>query len=155
MDIIKTEKLTENRKLQILTLWNNEYPEKLNYKSLAAFESYLENLVDPSHLLIIDTDKNLKGWYIDFIREEEKWFAIIIDSTLHGKGYGTRLLTLAKEKERELNGWVIDRNEGKKRNGDVYKSPLAFYLKNGFQRIPEIRLELEVLSAVKIHWSAL
>ncbi|WP_432411200.1 GNAT family N-acetyltransferase [Rasiella sp. SM2506] len=155
MDIIKTEKLTKNWKSQILTLWNNEYPEKLNFTSLATFETYLKNLTEPSHRLLVDADGNLKGWYFDFIREEEKWFAIIIDSTLHGKGYGTRLLTEAKEKEHELNGWVIDRNEGKKRNGEVYKSPLAFYLKNGFERIPEIRLELEVLSAVKIYWRQL
>ena len=155
MELIRTNKLSENWKLQILQLWNNEYPEKLNYKSVGAFEAYLENLVAPFHILLVDTDKNLKGWYFDFIREDEKWFAIIIDSSLQGDGYGTRLLNLAKEKEPVLNGWVIDRNEGVKYNGKPYRSPLEFYLKNGFQTIPEIRLELATLSAVKIQWKVL
>lgn len=74
---------------------------------------------------------------------------------MQGDGYGTRLLNLAKEKEPVLNGWVIDRNEGVKYNGKPYRSPLEFYLKNGFQTIPGIRLELATLSAVKIQWKVL
>ncbi len=155
MDIIRTEKLTKILKLQILSLWNTEYPERLNHKNLESFEAYLENLLNPSHILLFDKSKNVKGWYFDFIREEERWFTIIIDTANHSKGYGRLLLRIAKEREAELNGWVIDSNEGRKSNGDFYKSPLVFYLKNGFELIPEVRLELAVLSAVKIKWSRL
>lgn len=155
MEIVITKNLSKHWKSQILNLWNNEYPEKLNYKSLADFETYLENLTEQSHMLLVDKHQNLRGWYFDFIREDEKWFAIIVDSAHHEEGLGTNLLNLAKNKETELNGWVIDRNEGKKRNGQLYKSPLAFYIKNGFQEIPGIRLELEILSAVKIQWKQL
>lgn len=153
MDTVSIAKLPKNWKSQILELWNNEYPEKLNYKSVADFDVYLKNLTEQSHIVLVDENKNVKGWYFDFMRQDKKWFAIIIDSAQQGKGFGTKLLHLAKNKETELNGWVIDRKEGKKRNGEAYTSPLAFYLKNGFQVIPEIRLELETLSAIKIQWN--
>lgn len=97
-------------------------------------------------------NNSIGGWYFDFVREQEKWFAIILDSSLQGKGFGTKLLNMAKEKEPELNGWVIDRDTDRKRNGDLYRSPLPFYLKNGFEKISDTRLELEKISAVKITW---
>ena len=71
---------------------------------------------------------------------------------MSGKGFGTQLLNLGKEKESVLNGWVIDHDKDKKRNGENYISPLNFYLKNGFEVFPDNRLELEKLSAVKIRW---
>ena len=135
-----------------MELWNDEFPEKLNYQTLADFESYLSNLEDQFHILILDNNQNIKGWYFDFIRDDERWFAILLDAEISGKGYGTQLLNLAKEKEPVLNGWVIDHPNNKKRNGEAYRSPLNFYLKNGFKLLPENRLELEKLSAVKIRW---
>ena len=135
-----------------MELWNDEFPEKLNYQTLADFESYLSNLEDQFHILMLDDNQNIKGWYFDFIRDAERWFAIILNTEMSGKGYGTQLLNLAKEKEPVLNGWVIDHENDKKRNGETYTSPLNFYLKNGFELLPNNRLELEKLSAVKIRW---
>jgi len=155
MKLIRTNTVSPKLKSQILHLWNTEYPQKLNYMAVTDFNSYLENLAEPFHLILIDAEENVRGWYFDFIREGEKWFAIIIDPTLHGEGYGTKLLNLAKEKEPVLNGWVIDKNEGVKRNGKPYNSPMEFYLKNGFKLLPEIRLALSNLSAVKIQWNRL
>ncbi|WP_420402049.1 GNAT family N-acetyltransferase [Flagellimonas sp.] len=153
MEFIKRSSLAQSEKVQLMALWNNEYPEKLAYKSMAAFDTYLENLKDPSHILLIDEDKKIKGWYFDFIRDNEKWFAIILDSQIHGKGIGSKMLELAKEKENELNGWVIDHSTDKKKNGEIYSSPLPFYLKNGFKKITGNRLELDKISAVKIKWA--
>ncbi len=152
MEFIKLKDLSKKDKKEILDLWNNEYPEKLNYQSLSEFENYLENLTEQSHILMKDKDQCIKGWYFNFIRENEKWFAIILDSKFHSKGFGTKILNLAKEKESELNGWVIDKGNDKKKNGEPYKSPLNFYLKNGFVKFAKERLELEKLSAVKIRW---
>lgn len=152
MIFIQLSVLTENQKKEILDLWNAEYPEKLNYKNLADFEKYLVSLTEQSHILLVDKHQKIKGWYFDFNRNEKKWFAIIIASTLHGKGFGTKLLNLAKKKELELNGWVIDHNEEQKKNGQYYSSPLEFYLKNGFNKMDNDRLELEKISAVKIKW---
>jgi len=153
MEFIKLTELSKIDKKEILNLWNNEYPEKLNYENLADFEIYLKNLVEQSHILMIDENKKIRGWYIDFNRDCEKWFAIILDSKLQSRGFGTTILNLAKEKETELNGWVIDHNNDKKKNGNTYKSPLNFYLNNGFKKLAENRLELEKISAVKIKWT--
>lgn len=153
MQIIKLTQLNETQKEQIFDLWNTEYPEKLVYHSMADFESYLSRLTEQNHYILLDTNDKIKGWAITFIRENEKWFAIIISGKLHGKGIGTEMLNELKKKESILNGWVIDHNSDKKHNGDRYRSPLEFYIKNGFKVIHETRLELEVMSAVKIKWT--
>ena len=152
MEFIRTKELSKVWKTEILELWNKEYPQKLNYKSLLDFEYYLEILTNQSHIVIIDENQNIKGWYFDFIRDGEKWFAILLDSKIQGQGFGTQLLNLAKEGASELNAWVIDHDNDLKQNGEFYKSPLPFYLKNGFEKLSGIRLELDKLSAVKIRW---
>ncbi len=152
MEFITQRELSKTDKKEILNLWNNEYPEKLNYQTLSEFENYLGNLTEQSHILIKNENQSIKGWYFDFVRENEKWFAVILDSKFQGKGFGTKLINLGKEKESELNGWVIDKQDDKKKNGEFYKSPLNFYLKNGFEKLDNERLELEKISAVKIKW---
>lgn len=152
MNFIKTNILTKNQKEQIIDLWNNEYPEKLKHQSLESFDIYLRNLNEQSHILLIDNKQRVNGWYFDFIRENEKWFAMILNSELQGKGFGTKLLNEAKRKENELNGWVIDHNYDIKQNGEFYQSPIKFYEKNEFKIINGIRLELDMISAVKIKW---
>lgn len=152
MDIIKLTELSKTDKKEIFNLWNKEYPEQLNYQTLADFENYLKDLKEQSHMLLRDKNQKIKGWYFDFNRDNEKWFAIILDGEIQGKGLGTKILHLAKEKETELNGWVIDHNNDSKKNGEMYLSPLDFYLKNGFEKLAEKRLVLEKISAVKIKW---
>jgi GNAT superfamily N-acetyltransferase len=152
LEFIRKTDLSNAEKVQILEFWNNEYPEKLVYPTLKSFEGYLEHLANPFHVLMMDENQRIKGWHFDFEREQERWFAIILDSAMQGKGFGTKLLKLAKEKETELNGWVIDGEFERKRNGDLYRSPLSFYLKNGFEKKSGTRLELEKISAVKITW---
>ena len=152
MEFIKATILNKHQRESLNKLWNDEYPENFSHSDLSDFESYLNNLAKQSHILLVNDRGEIKGWYFDFIRENEKWFAMISDSKVHGKGFGSKLLKLAKEKEQELNGWVIDHNNDKKHNGETYKSPIEFYRKNGFEILPTNRLELDKLSAVKIKW---
>ena len=152
MKFLKTSELSKSQKHEILKLWNSEYPEKLGYKNISEFEAYLKHLSGKSYIMLLDGNQKIMGWYVDFIRDNEKWFVIILDSKYHGLGYGTELLNMTKEKESILNGWVIDHNNDKKRNGEFYKSPLNFYLKNGFKSHSNCRLELDKISAVKIKW---
>ena len=49
MKINKLNNLSINQKLEILNLWNHEYPENLKYQSLTDFENYLNNLTEPEH----------------------------------------------------------------------------------------------------------
>lgn len=153
MKITNSQQLNQEQKEQILQLWNNEYPEKLAYKNIAGFESYLEKLNEVNHVLLTDKEEKIHGWAITFKRDSETWFAIILSEHLHGKGWGTKVLNELKQHENELNGWVIDHNNDRKINGSLYKSPLEFYIKNEFEVLPDIRLELEIMSAVKIKWT--
>ncbi len=152
MEFVKYSLLPDFIKIEVFNLWNNEYPVKLSHESIEAFNAYFEKLNEKSHIILIDQNKKIRAWYFDFYRENEKWFLIILDSKIHGKGYGTKLLNLVKQKENELNGWVIDHNKDKKRNGEFYNSPLDFYLKKGFEKISKERLESDQISAVKIRW---
>ena len=51
-----------------------------------------------------------------------------------------------------LSGWVIDQENEVKQNKDFYKSPIPFYIKNGFTISTDIRIENEKISDVKIKW---
>lgn len=153
MKIVRKINLNENEKQKIFELWNNEYPEKLAYNFVADFENYLKQLTQQIHYLLLDEHDEINGWATTFTRDNENWFAIIVSEKIHSKGFGTKLLNELKNNEHTLNGWVIDHNTDKKLNGKLYNSPLNFYLKNGFIRLPLIRLELEFISAVKISWS--
>lgn len=153
MKITNTHQLNQEQKEQILQLWNNEYPEKLAYNSMDGFENYLEKLSEVKHFLLTDNDEKIHGWAITFIRDSETWFAIILSENLHGKGRGTKVLNELKQNKNELNGWVIDHSNDRKINGEFYKSPLEFYKKNEFEVLSDIRLELEIMSAVKIKWT--
>jgi hypothetical protein len=119
MEFIKTTELSKAQRLAVLTLWNNEYPVKLSFAKLADFENYVDKLTHPSHILILNKQQQIIGWYFDFIRNKNKWFAILIESKSHNEGYGSLLLNIAKEIETELNGWVIDHNQDKKQD-EVY-----------------------------------
>ena len=77
MEFKKLKKLSKAHKEEVLNLWNNEYPEKLSYKTLQDFENYLENLAEQFHILMINEKKEIIGWYFDFMGDNEKWFAII------------------------------------------------------------------------------
>lgn len=152
LKIIQTDELISLQKKQVLDLWNNEYPEKLSHASINDFENYLSSLSSLTHYLMTSDDDLIFGWALTFEREKEKWFAIILDEKIKGIGLGRKMLDKLKQAEPVLNGWVIDHNNDKKKNGESYLSPLPFYKKCGFEILDHERLELENISAVKIRW---
>ncbi|MTI21215.1 N-acetyltransferase [Fulvivirga sp. RKSG066] len=145
--------LSDNQKNAIIDLWNNGFPVGIRHPDLNSFNKYLNSLSNHRHVIVIDGDK-IKGWYSDFIRQDERWFSMILASDIQGRGVGSKLLNMAKTKNRVLNGWVVDRDNYSTASGLPYKPPVKFYLKNGFKLIAEERLELKELSAVKIQWIA-
>ncbi|WP_306354281.1 hypothetical protein [Flavobacterium sp. '19STA2R22 D10 B1'] len=151
--IVERKELNLEEKIAIYRLWNQEYPEKLNYTAVEGFEAYLANLSKITHYLMIDDKDQIVAWSSTFEREGALWFAVIIAGNLHGKGYGHTILNHLKSKESTLNGWVIDHEQDKKKDGTIYLSPLSFYLKNDFIVYPDNRLELEKMSAVHIQWN--
>ncbi len=153
MKITKAENLSEAQKQSIIQLWNNEYPLQIQHSDIASFDEYLSSKENLQHYLLTDDSENIKGWLATFTRDDEKWFALLVDGSEQKKGYGTMLLNKVKEFENEINGWAIDRETDVKLNGETYLSPIKFYLKNDFEVLNEVRLETETMSAVKIKWS--
>jgi len=151
MKIIKSTTLTKPQKEAICFLWNREYPRQL-MMSQDEFDTYLEKLQAPNHFLVLDDVNEVVGWACTFDRDEDRWFLILINSLYQRLGIGRMVLRLLKEKETRLNGWVIDHPHDVKQNGEAYESPLRFYVKNGFDVMPEIRYTNDKIAAVKIEW---
>ncbi len=153
MKYIETPHLTDPQIHQLYNLWNQEYPSQLAMHMVDELKAYLVGLGPARHVLMNDENEQLKGWAVSFDREGERWFAMIIHHSVHRKGFGSKILSMLKENETEFNGWVIDHDRYTRNDGRPYSSPLAFYAKNGFSVLTGIRLELAIISAVKIRWS--
>jgi len=152
MKIIQSAFLNFEQKETVFKLWNSEYPEGICYSEILEFEYYLRTLSNICHYLLINDKNQILGWAFTFIREDQKWFAIILNSKIHSQGYGTLLLDELKRKNSFLNGWVIDHSKEVKQNKETYNSPITFYIKNGFIINRDIRIENDKISAVKIMW---
>ncbi|MFA6058168.1 MAG: N-acetyltransferase [Taibaiella sp.] len=155
MRLYTSRLLNNNQQAQLMQLWNKEYPEQLAYHELSEFRSYLDGLANVMHFLLIDNHELIKAWAFTFTREAERWFAIILDSSVQYQGYGTSLLNTLKTKEQILCGWVTDHNRYVKKDQTNYRSPLDFYLKNNFTICDQVRLETDKLSAAKIQWKSI
>lgn len=152
MKIIQAKVLNFEQKQSLFELWNVEYPERICYKNLSEFQDYLDGLVSTKHYLLVDDFNQIFGWAFAFIREDEDWFGIIINSKIQGKRLGTLLLDELKRNKSVLNGWETDHKNDVKRNKERYLSPLEFYTKNGFIVDQNIRMENDKISEVKIRW---
>jgi len=152
MRIIQTENLSEEQKEVLRELWNEEYPARLHLKTIEDFESYLNGISNTKHYLLFDDFDKIIGWTFTFLRDGEDWFAIILNSKIQGKGNGSLLINEIKKEKTSLNGWVIDQENEVKQNNELYKSPMPFYIKNGFTILTETRIENKKMSAVKINW---
>ncbi|PWG81350.1 hypothetical protein [Pararcticibacter amylolyticus] len=152
MKITSSICLTEFQKECAYNLWNNEYPQNLRYKTITEFDEYLNGLQRKKHYFLIDDEEIIVAWAATFERNNEKWFAIIVNSAIHGMGHGTAILNEIKKEEQHLVGWVIDHERDLKVNGDKYLSPLTFYTKNQFSILPNSRIESSKISAIKIAW---
>lgn len=154
MKIIEQPKLSITQKSRIVEMWNAEYPTSLSYSDISGFDEYLNNLSDKKHFLLINSSNEIVGWALTFEREMTRWFAVIIDEKIQGKGFGVKLVDALKATEEKIFGWVIDNDECLKSNGKNYRSPLNFYRKIGFIIHENERIEKQQISGVKIEWKA-
>lgn len=150
LEIRRQETLSAGEHEQVRRIWNNEYPESLRLETSEDFDAYLEKLSDRVHYLVFGHG-NVLGWAMTFQRDDVRWFAMILDASLHRTGTGSRLLDRLKTDNERLYAWAIDHDTAVKRDGNLYASPLAFYLKNGFVK-EEVRLEIPTMSGVRICW---
>ena len=149
---LTTSKLSESQLSQVCRLWNKEYPIDVHHKRKEDLEQYLSGLAKPNHTIIEDGDGKVKAWFFDFMRNKERWFGMIVDSTHQGKGYGRELIKRAKNNYSELNGWIINSKEYLKENGGKYEPPTEFYRKMGFDISPDQKFDSKVLKTIKIKW---
>lgn len=150
--ITPQNELSDSDKMACLQLWNETYPAVIRQKNATSFEAYLDTLEDVRHFLWREGE-NIHAWAAVFSRSGERWFLIMVAETAQRKGLGRQLLSALKTEERELSGWVVDSNLLLKTSGATYRSPLPFYLKEGFELCPE-QFVTEVMETVKIHWTA-
>jgi GNAT superfamily N-acetyltransferase len=153
MEIEKTKSLNSEDKQIVFDLWNREYPAKLGFQTIIDMDHYLQTLPGLTYYLLKNDSNVIEGWAMTYSAAEEKWFAITIAEEFQRQGKGTCLLDELKRENEILNGWVIDHENDVKANGLLYQSPILFYERNGFQIFPEYRLEIPILSAVKIRWN--
>lgn len=146
MEIIKTTYLTDFQFQKINSLWNEEYPLSLKDR----FASLLEGVQNFNHYVIEDENGNIMAWAVEFEKDSEIRFSIIVKKKEQGNGLGKLLIGKLKEDLDEFYGWVIDHNDDKKENGEYYQSPLPFYIKQGFEILPDKRIDNNILKAVKI-----
>jgi predicted GNAT family N-acyltransferase len=149
MLIHRTTTLTDNQLAQINQLWNEEYPTNL-YGRLSILLNETEN---HRHFYINNQDGKIIAWCVLFINEEQDRFSIIVSSKTQGLGLGKRLLDAMKAEVTTFSGWVIDHENDVLQSGEKYRSPIDFYLKNGFEVIHDERLETSIISCVKVTWN--
>lgn len=148
MKIEKLKILTPKQTEQIDRLWNEEYPIKLNNR----FSLLLEGVENFNHYLILDAEGNIIAWAVDFEKDNEIRFSVIVKSGHQGKGLGSFLITKLQAEIDEFYGWVIDHNNDIKANSENYISPMPFYIKHGFSILSDKRIESEMLTATKVKW---
>ena len=148
MKIFKTKILTDRQKEDINALWNSEYPVKLKDR----FPILLDGAAWHNHYIIEDLNASVIAWATDFEKENQVRFSIIVSSSHKGKGLGSALIDRLKAEHIEFYGWVIDHDDDVKLNGELYKSPMAFYLKHDFEVLNEQRIDSEMIKAVLIRW---
>jgi ribosomal protein S18 acetylase RimI-like enzyme len=154
MKIAVQDELSTIQKSRIIQMWNAEYPLSLAHPDISSFDEYLNDLDGKKHFLLIAESNEIAGWAMIFERENAKWFAIIIDGKTQGKGFGIKLIDALKTAENHFFGWVIDNDDYRKSNGEIYRSPLGFYKKLGFKVHENQKLIKQNICGVKIEWKA-
>ncbi len=112
----------------------------------------LEGVENYHHYIIEDSDKNIIAWAVDFEKDNETRFSVIVKSGHQGKGLGSLLIAKLQAEIDEFYGWVIDHDNDLRSNGKRYISPMPFYIKHGFFVLADNRIESEMISAAKIKW---
>ncbi|HAS43771.1 MAG TPA: N-acetyltransferase [Microscillaceae bacterium] len=152
MNFLYVTQLNHLQKQAVMQIWNNVYPAQLTHNTLANFEKYLVPLHNDHHILVQNEDQDIVGWLVTFDRQQERWFAMLMADRVKGQGIGSELLRQAKTMNEVLNGWVVDHNHYKRKDGTTYLSPLGFYIKNEFEVLKENRLQDSKLSVVQVRW---
>lgn len=92
------------------------------------------------------------AWGAYFEKDSEIRFSIIVRENQQGNGLGSMIIERIKDDLDEFYGWVIDHDTDKKANSEFYQSPLEFYIRHGFEVLTDVRIDTDMIRAVKIHY---
>lgn len=133
---------------QVNVLWNENYPVVMKDR----FTVLLQETSHHNHYFLFNENNKLLGWAMDFERDDDIWFSIIVDEKEKNKGYGKLLINALKENNPVLNGWVIDHDNYKLQNDKYYRSPLSFYQALGFTVDYDTKIETPDLIGIRVTW---
>ena len=150
MQLFNTATLSDNQIQQINVLWNQEYPKNL----MNRFSILLGDATNYQHFILENEAQEVLGWAVLFVKEKETRFSIIVGEASKGMGLGGQLIDALKQACPCFYGWVIDHDNDIKSDGSIYRSPLRFYLKHGFEVLSDHRLDTPIIKAVKVKWCA-
>ncbi len=145
--------LSPEEKYQIFQIWCSEYPRQSVFNTYKKFDDYICAMVNPTHYLVKDTTKKVLGWLVTVDRDNSRWLVILVHSDTQKLGLGSLLLNEVKYVEPSISAWITPHNNYFKADGSIYRTPLPFYLKNGFQLTDET-FEKDDFSGTKIIWSS-
>lgn len=150
--IISTSVLNFKQQEELFHCWNSVYPTNVKFDDFGMMQSYFDGLQHLQFFLLIDGSIPATAFSFRFMREGELWLAILMPPSMQGKGYGSILLEELTENVDTISAWVVDHDLVVKTDGTPYRSPVQFYVKNGFELQEGVRLEIDTISAVKLIW---
>lgn len=68
-----------------------ELVSKSSYDKAENFDNYLNGMDSPIHILV-RLNNEIVRWATKFIRDREKWFIIILSSSINGQYIGSKLI---------------------------------------------------------------
>ncbi|MEN9988867.1 MAG: hypothetical protein RLZZ585_1906 [Bacteroidota bacterium] len=148
MIIHQTEFLSTQQFSEITALWNAEYPIQLKDRLALLLEGNTKTI----HFYLLDEFEQIIAWSVLFEKEQDLRFSILVSRKHQKQGLGSVLLNEMKNKGMDFSGWVIDHDLDLLSDGSNYKSPLRFYLKNGFILDESFRLNTEMIQAVLVRY---
>ncbi|MHA2248915.1 MAG: GNAT family N-acetyltransferase [Candidatus Kariarchaeaceae archaeon] len=136
-----------------IKLREEEYPSFVTIPEFNSFSIRLKKRKHTKCILAVDNE-TLVGWLQINTSEKdgENWFNMIVSGNFQKQGVGSSLLNIAKTNYKELCGWIIMIDNYLKRDGSIYKSPVKFYEKNGFQVTGRRSIEYENVELWEIKW---
>jgi hypothetical protein len=152
MQFITKTALSHNEKEAIRQLWNVEYPTVIAHKTPASFDAYLAALADQNHVLVVDENQVIQAWFFDFVRNNERNFAMIVSRQAQGRCLGKMLIKQAQSRNTDLSGWVVKTEGLLRADGSVYPNPKDFYLKCNFTFLEDQIWKSEEFETMKICW---
>ncbi len=132
----------------------SEYPKFTREIKFLKFKNFL-NQNEERKIIIATSDEKLIGWLMVSFADKLGiyHFNMLVHRDFQRTGIGSKLLLNAKEHFNELYGVVVPVNRYKRRDGTQYRSPLEFYLRNGFQLTGKKFIGYKDVTMVEIKWS--